>query len=86
MPPRPFRPISVRLNRRRSVNSERLIREGLAASVTDTIHQITGRLPRGVEDYLRARLAATTAGRQFRGRKDMALTVPLPEGPEPERS
>ncbi|TCV54191.1 NmrA family NAD(P)-binding protein [Agrobacterium tumefaciens] len=36
-----------------------LIREGLAASVTDTIHQITGRLPRGVEDYLRARLAAT---------------------------
>ncbi|MGN7956385.1 NmrA family NAD(P)-binding protein [Agrobacterium tumefaciens] len=37
-----------------------LIREGLAASVTDTIHQITGRLPRGVEDYLRARLAATT--------------------------
>ncbi|MEI3805098.1 NmrA family NAD(P)-binding protein [Agrobacterium sp. CCNWLW32] len=36
-----------------------LIREGLAASVTDTIHQITDRLPRGVEDYLRARLAAT---------------------------
>ncbi len=36
-----------------------LIREGLAASVTDTTHQITGRLPRGVEDYLRARLAAT---------------------------
>jgi uncharacterized protein YbjT (DUF2867 family) len=37
-----------------------LIREGLAASVNDTIHQITGRLPRSVEDYLRARLAATT--------------------------
>lgn len=36
-----------------------LIREGLAASVTDTIHQITGRLPRGIEDYLRARLATT---------------------------
>lgn len=36
-----------------------LIREGLAASVTDTTHQITGQLPRGVEDYLRARLAAT---------------------------
>lgn len=37
-----------------------LIREGLAASVNDNIHQITGRLPRGVEAYLRARLAATT--------------------------
>ncbi|MFN6984550.1 MAG: NmrA family NAD(P)-binding protein, partial [Rhizobium oryzihabitans] len=37
-----------------------LIREGLAASVNDTVHQITGRLPRSVEDYLRARLAATT--------------------------
>jgi len=37
-----------------------LIREGLAASINDTIHQITGRLPRSVEDYLRARLAATT--------------------------
>lgn len=37
-----------------------LIREGLAASVNDNIHQITGRLPRGVEGYLRARLAATT--------------------------
>ncbi|NTZ91165.1 NmrA family NAD(P)-binding protein [Agrobacterium tumefaciens] len=37
-----------------------LIREGLAASVNDNIHQITGRLPRGVEGYLRARLAAPT--------------------------
>jgi uncharacterized protein YbjT (DUF2867 family) len=36
-----------------------LIREGLAASVNDTIHQIIARLPRSVEDYLRARLAAT---------------------------
>ncbi|MCZ7451230.1 NmrA family NAD(P)-binding protein [Agrobacterium rhizogenes] len=35
-----------------------LIREGLAASVTDTIDQITGRQPRGVESYLRTRLAA----------------------------
>ncbi|WP_454701920.1 NmrA family NAD(P)-binding protein [Agrobacterium burrii] len=37
-----------------------LIREGLAASVNDNIHQITGRLPRGVEGYLCARLAAPT--------------------------
>lgn len=37
-----------------------LIREGLAASVNDNVHQITGLLPRGVEGYLRARLAATT--------------------------
>lgn len=35
-----------------------LIRENLAASVNDIIQQITGRLPRSVEDYLRARLAA----------------------------
>ncbi len=37
-----------------------LIREGLAASVNDNIERITGRLPRTVEAYLRARLAATT--------------------------
>ncbi|NSL20770.1 NmrA family NAD(P)-binding protein [Agrobacterium tumefaciens] len=37
-----------------------LIREGLAASVNDNIERITGRLPRSVEAYLRARLAATT--------------------------
>ncbi|MFK3780468.1 NAD(P)H-binding protein [Agrobacterium sp. NPDC089420] len=37
-----------------------LIGDGLAASVTDTVHQITGRQPRSVEAYLRARLAATT--------------------------
>jgi len=37
-----------------------LIRRGLAASVNDTIHQITGRPPHSVEAYLRARLAATT--------------------------
>lgn len=35
-----------------------LIREGLAASVTDTIDRITGRQPRGVESYMRTRLAA----------------------------
>jgi uncharacterized protein YbjT (DUF2867 family) len=35
-----------------------LIRAGLAASVTDTIDRITGRQPRGVESYLRTRLAA----------------------------
>jgi len=35
-----------------------LIRENLAASVNDIIQQTTGRLPRSVEDYLRARLAA----------------------------
>lgn len=35
-----------------------LIRENLAASVNDIIQQITGRLPRSVEDYLRVRLAA----------------------------
>lgn len=47
-----------------------LIREGLAASVNDNIHQITGRLPRGVEAYLRARLAATTPqGDHFEGEK-----------------
>ncbi|QTQ84508.1 NmrA family NAD(P)-binding protein [Agrobacterium tumefaciens] len=37
-----------------------LIREGLAASVNDNIERITGRQPRSVEAYLRARLAATT--------------------------
>ncbi|MDH7802171.1 MULTISPECIES: NmrA family NAD(P)-binding protein [unclassified Rhizobium] len=37
-----------------------LIREGLAASVNDTIYEITGRLPRSVEDYLRTRLTATS--------------------------
>lgn len=37
-----------------------LIREGLAASVTDTIHQITGHQARSVEGYLRARLASAT--------------------------
>lgn len=36
-----------------------LIRNGLAASVNNTVQQITGRLPRSVEDYLRVRLAAT---------------------------
>nr|WP_295981661.1 NmrA family NAD(P)-binding protein [uncultured Agrobacterium sp.] len=35
-----------------------LIGDGLAASVTDTIEHITGRQSRGVEGYLRARLAA----------------------------
>lgn len=37
-----------------------LIREGLAAPVNDNIERITGRQPRSVEAYLRARLAATT--------------------------
>ncbi|MDR5009923.1 NmrA family NAD(P)-binding protein [Agrobacterium fabacearum] len=37
-----------------------LIREGLAASVNGNIERITGRQPRSVEAYLRARLAATT--------------------------
>ena len=37
-----------------------LIREGLAASVNNTVQQITGRLPRSVEDYLRVRLATTS--------------------------
>ncbi|EGP54595.1 hypothetical protein Agau_L300222 [Agrobacterium tumefaciens F2] len=47
-----------------------LIREGLAASINDTVHQITGRLPRSVEDYLRARLAtATTQGDHSEGEK-----------------
>ncbi|EPR08347.1 MULTISPECIES: NmrA family NAD(P)-binding protein [Agrobacterium] len=36
-----------------------LIRKGLAASVNNTVQQITGRLPRSVEDYLRVRLATT---------------------------
>lgn len=36
-----------------------LIRKGLAASVNNTVQQITGRSPRSVEDYLRVRLAAT---------------------------
>lgn len=36
-----------------------LIRNGLAASVNNTVQQITGRLPRSVEDYLRVRLATT---------------------------
>jgi hypothetical protein len=35
-----------------------LIRKGLAASVNNTVQQITGRLPRSVEDYLHARLVA----------------------------
>ncbi|MGV1925340.1 NmrA family NAD(P)-binding protein [Agrobacterium tumefaciens] len=47
-----------------------LIREGLAASVNDNIERITGRLPRTVEAYLRARLAATTAqGNHSEGEK-----------------
>ncbi|MBG0511851.1 NmrA family NAD(P)-binding protein [Agrobacterium sp. 22-221-1] len=36
-----------------------LIRKGLAASVNNTVQQITGRSPRSVEDYLRVRLATT---------------------------
>ncbi|MGV2020186.1 NmrA family NAD(P)-binding protein [Agrobacterium sp. 22-223-1] len=36
-----------------------LIRNGLAASVNNTVQQITGRSPRSVEYYLRVRLATT---------------------------
>lgn len=36
-----------------------LIRKGLAASVNNTVQQITGRLPRSVEDYLRVQLTTT---------------------------
>lgn len=46
-----------------------LIREGLAASIDDNVQQITGRLPRSVEGYLRARLAAAPQGDQPEGEK-----------------
>ncbi|KIV66523.1 NmrA family NAD(P)-binding protein [Rhizobium pusense] len=46
-----------------------LIREGFAASITDAIYHITGRQPRSVEDYLRARLATAPQGDHSEGEK-----------------
>ncbi|PZP53208.1 MAG: nucleoside-diphosphate sugar epimerase [Agrobacterium fabrum] len=47
-----------------------LIGDGFAAPVTDTIQQISGRQPRSVEGYLRARLkAATPQGDHSEGEK-----------------
>ncbi|MGP4751706.1 NmrA family NAD(P)-binding protein [Agrobacterium pusense] len=46
-----------------------LIREGFAASITDANYHITGRQPRSVEDYLRARLATAPQGDHSEGEK-----------------